>query len=134
MMRTSTLTVAVTLLTLLAVTYLTIGPRVVPGNALSGDKVQHALGFGAILLPAAILKPRWLRSLAPAVAIFGGIVELVQIQVGRDGELTDWAADIIGIALAVGIGCVLRSIMLKYKGRRSLAPHARRLGPVPDEP
>lgn len=134
MMRTSTLTVAVTLLTLLAVTYLTIGPRVVPGNALSGDKVQHALGFGAILLPAAILKRRWLRSLAPAVAIFGGIVELVQIQVGRDGELTDWAADIIGIALAVGIGCVLRSIMLKYKGRRSLAPHARRLGPVPDEP
>ncbi|WP_242532141.1 teicoplanin resistance protein VanZ [Salipiger thiooxidans] len=117
MIRTSLFTAALTLLLILTVTYLTVGPRVVPGDALSGDKVQHALGFGAIVFPAAVLRPRWLWSLVPAVAIFGGIIEIVQMSVGRDGELADWLADLVGLALATGFGAAVRVAFFRTVSR-----------------
>lgn len=124
MTRISLLAAALTLLLILAVTYLTVGPRVVPGGALYGDKVQHALGFGCIVLPAAVLRPRWLRSLVPAVAIFGGVIELAQIAVGRDGEIGDWVADLIGLMLATSLGLSLRSAFLKLRSRATRARSA----------
>ena len=124
MTRISLLAAALTLLLILAVTYLTVGPRVVPGGALYGDKVQHALGFGCIVLPAAVLQPRWLRSLVPAVAIFGGVIELAQMAVGRDGEIGDWVADLIGLMLATSLGLSLKSAFLKFRSRATRARSA----------
>lgn len=93
---------------------LTLGPQVVSNQALHGDKVQHALGFGSMVVPAALLKPRWLRVLAPAVLVFGAAIEITQTYVGRDGEILDWVADATGILLAVVVCLACRAAFLSF--------------------
>ncbi|MFO7589210.1 MAG: VanZ family protein [Gemmatimonadota bacterium] len=45
----------------------------------------------------------WL--LVPALAIFAGLDELHQAWIpGRDPSLSDWAADVAGIAVGIGVG------------------------------
>ncbi|MCA0994160.1 teicoplanin resistance protein VanZ [Alloyangia pacifica] len=111
--RTSLATAALFALLALTVTALTVGPQLVPGDALLGDKMQHALGFGAIVAPVALLRPRWLWWLAPATIAFGGLIEVVQAYVGRDAELGDWAADAIGVLTASVLAMALRSLLAR---------------------
>ncbi|WP_226622799.1 teicoplanin resistance protein VanZ [Alloyangia pacifica] len=106
--RISLLTLALVLGLATLVTALTVGPRLPLADALMNDKLQHALGFGAIIAPAAFLRPRWLWVLAPAAIAFGGMVEVVQAYVGRDAELSDWAADIVGVMAASTLAILLR--------------------------
>lgn len=90
---------------------LTLGPKLVPGDAIGGDKVQHALGFGAIVLPIALLRPAWLVLAAPTVIAGGGVIELLQSHIGRDGELYDWISDIAGVAAAILLALMLRHLV-----------------------
>ena len=46
--------------------------------------------------------------IAAGMAILGGVVEVLQAGVGRDAQLPDWVADIIGIALAVVVFVTFR--------------------------
>jgi VanZ family protein len=69
------------------------------------DKLEHG---GAYLLmtawfAAALPGRTWLVSLALAFAALGGLVEILQYMTGwRDGDWWDWAADCLGIVLAIG--------------------------------
>ncbi|WP_010138029.1 hypothetical protein [Oceanicola sp. S124] len=101
---------AATLILAAIVTVLTLGPSLVPGKALGGDKVQHALGFGAIILPIALVRPRWLIVAAPAVIAGGGLIEILQDHVGRDGDLADWVSDIAGVGAMILLALALRRI------------------------
>ncbi len=114
--RISLFTLALVLGVAAVVTYFTVGPHFVTADKLLDDKVQHALGFGAIIAPAAFLRPRWLWVLAPAAIAFGGLVEVAQAYVGRDAELSDWAADIIGVIAASTLAIALR----EHLARRGL--------------
>ena len=105
----------------LAIALLTLGPRAVEADTLGGDKIQHALGFGAILLPAALLRPGWLFCLAPATLLAGGLVEVLQTQMAREGSLSDWLADGIGIALAIIFGPLMRRMLL-HPRRKATTP------------
>ncbi|MBE9639712.1 teicoplanin resistance protein VanZ [Salipiger mangrovisoli] len=106
--RISLLTIALVLALAALVTALTVGPRFALADTLFSDKVQHALGFGGIIAPAAFLRPRWLWVLAPAAIAFGGLIEVAQAYVGRDAELSDWAADIVGVIAASTTAILLR--------------------------
>lgn len=99
---------------------LTLGPKLVPGDAVGGDKVQHALGFGAIILPIALLRPAWLVFAAPAVIVGGGVVEILQSHVGRDGELSDWISDIAGVA-----AMILLTLMLRHLSQIAIQARSR---------
>ncbi|WP_183521114.1 teicoplanin resistance protein VanZ [Mameliella alba] len=92
------------------VTTLTIGPKFDAINILFGDKVQHAIGFGSIVVPAALFRPRWLGYLAPAVILFGGLIEGIQMFTGREGSLSDWIANIVGICIACGTCLIARAM------------------------
>lgn len=80
--------------------------RAVPG----ADKVVHFVGF-AIL---GMLLSFWIALRRPltfsimgvilvAIGLYGIIDELLQIPVGRDCELLDWVADILGASCGVGV-------------------------------
>ena len=94
--------------------YLTLVPKPLPDNDIPfwehTDKVVHAIMFGGMYAclfldvwrdrrPAAWR--RWL--LAPAVAAFGGVIEVLQqtMAIGRGGDALDLAADCVGVILAV---------------------------------
>ena len=75
------------------------------------DKVFHMVMFGCLTGPGVLVLPRrylWFW-LAHMVALGGGI-EIVQARghEGRSGDVLEFVADCVGIALALGIGRWLR--------------------------
>ena len=65
------------------------------------DKIGHVMAFAVIAGSLAILRPRWsLPVIACAALAIGVAVELIQGQVGRDTDVLDVVADMVGIALA----------------------------------
>jgi hypothetical protein len=89
-----------------------IAPNIGPPPAIPfQDKIFHALAFACLTGPAVLVLPRrylWFW-IAHMVALGGGI-ELVQARAGegRSGDVLDFIADLVGIAVAVGIGRWLR--------------------------
>ncbi len=82
------------------------------------DKLEHG---GAYLLltawfAAALPGRRWLVFLVLAFAALGGLIEILQYLTGwRDGDWWDWAADCLGIALAIGYPTgLLRKLHQRY--------------------
>jgi len=71
----------------------------------SWDKVVHATAFYVLTMLGAAAYPRTgLLWLALALAVFGGIIEMLQAipALRRDADWDDWAADWLGIAVAMG--------------------------------
>lgn len=93
----------------LVIAYLTLTPA--PNLTLAGsDKLHHLLGFAALLLLGALLYRHALYWLLPCAIAFGGVIEILQPYVNRNGEWLDFWADATGALLGVGLGLVLRYI------------------------
>ena len=99
---TAVLAVAIGLLTLLPVS----APPGLPG----ADKSYHVLAFAALALPCALFHPRLLVWILPGAVLYGGVIELIQPSVGREGEWADFCAD----ALGAGAGFLLGSIVAAF--------------------
>ncbi len=84
-----------------------------PGVPIAhGDKVEHVVGF-AVLAAAAALSLRAGRRSTVAVAVglaaYGAFIEVVQSWLPtRWGDVGDFAADVVGIALGVAAIAALR--------------------------
>ena len=93
----------------LGIGYFTLTPS--PDYILtSSDKLDHLVGFAVLLLPAALLYRHALYWLLPCAIAFGGIIEIIQPYVNRNGEWGDFWADAIGALLGVSIGLLLRYV------------------------
>lgn len=88
---------------------LMIGPfGAAEAGAGISDKVGHVVAFWIIAGALAVLAPRWSLERIALVALTIGVgVEIVQGFVGRDADVLDVAADMVGIALA----CLTLAIM-----------------------
>lgn len=75
-----------------------------PGN----DKLKHALAFATLVLPSAAVRPRWLIWTIPFALLLGIGIEILQPLVGREGDLRDILADVVGIAVGTGLGALAR--------------------------
>ena len=80
----------------------------------SSDKIDHFLGFAALLFPAALLYRHALYWLLPSAIAFGGAIELIQPYVNRKGEWGDFWANAIGAVIGVMIGLFLRYVFKKF--------------------
>ena len=93
--------------------WLFIAPDVGPQPAIPfQDKIFHAVAFACLTGPGVLVLPRrylWFW-VAHMVALGGGI-ELVQARgdEGRSGDVLDFAADVVGILVALGVGRWLRA-------------------------
>lgn len=97
-------------LALLALTTLSLMPTgLLPPQVFSlWDKAQHALGFAVLTLLGLLAYPRHLAMLSLLLFVHGGLIELTQAATGwRYGEWLDLLADVIGIALGIGLWRVL---------------------------
>jgi hypothetical protein len=93
-----------------------------PGTTAFGgaDKVEHGLAYfvtALLLLLAAVWRPgrgdgplaRWWWGVLAGLVVAGGMVELIQTQVGREGEWKVWFAEIVAVALAWAAIWVVRA-------------------------
>jgi hypothetical protein len=93
--------------------WLFIAPDVGPPPAIPfQDKIFHAVAFACLTGPGVLVLPRrYLWFWVAHMAALGGGIELVQARAGegRSGDVLDFAADVVGIVVALAIGRWLRS-------------------------
>lgn len=75
------------------------------------DKVVHALIFLTLGLTALAARLGWPGISLLALIAYAGASEVLQeaLPIGRDGSWGDLAADLIGLAIAFGLGWLLAS-------------------------
>ncbi|GAA0817822.1 hypothetical protein GCM10009111_19620 [Colwellia asteriadis] len=86
----------------------------VPGS----DKTHHFISYGALMLPAALARPKYLLYIAFGFALFSGAIELIQPYVNRYGEWLDMAANVAGLAC----GYLVAQVLLLWSNIKQAQP------------
>jgi hypothetical protein len=103
---------ALTLLTLTAITALSLWPLSTLPSVPGSDKLHHFIAYAALVLPTALRKPKYWPLITVGFIGWSGAIELIQPSVDRYGEWADLLANSVG----VGCGLALAGIIeLKYK-------------------
>lgn len=88
---------------------LTPNPPIPHLNTPLSDKLYHGMAFAALVFPTAWLYARGLIWILPLAVLFGGMIELVQPHMGREAEMADVMADLIGLAPGTVAGLAWRA-------------------------
>jgi len=93
-----------------AVVWLSLTPAPLSIDVDQGDKLGHALAYGATMFWFAALYRRTAVRLRYAIGLvaLGIALEFIQGHVGRDFELADMLADAIGVGLGWAGAMVIR--------------------------
>ena len=76
--------------------------------AVSGsDKLYHLISFAILTLPIAVIRPKALWVMFILSVGYGGAIEVLQPLVDRNCELTDFLADVAGVALGMAMSKAL---------------------------
>ena len=68
--------------------------------AASGhDKLYHGIAFAALTFPICSFRPSGSIIILRLAALFGAMIEIIQPLVGRQGDIMDFWADVVGICL-----------------------------------
>lgn len=106
-----------TVLVSAGILWLTLAPRPTGGLSIrlfeNQDKVSHAVMFGALAWALCYDSRRARHPMSPLAAALsaiaaGGVIEILQeaLNMGRTAEWADFAADTIGVILAIGVWCL----------------------------
>lgn len=93
--------VAITAVTLITITALSLWPLETLPQVPGGDKFHHFIAYAALMFPAALRKPKYLLFIGLFFIAWGGVIELVQPYVNRHASLLDIAANTAGIAIGL---------------------------------
>ena len=95
------------------VLYMCLAPgKDVPGEGLVWDKAAHAITWAILAGSGYVLAPRRIRAITVFAIGFGAAIEVAQATMGfgRDGDWRDWAADTVGVAVALGTYLAIRRL------------------------
>jgi VanZ family protein len=110
----------VTLLLLGTITALSLSPLPELPPGAQNDKLNHFVAYAALALPVALARPRlWLAVIA-GLALWSGMIELVQPRVNRYGEWADFIANATGL----GLGMLLAAGLRRLFPRPAADPHS----------
>jgi len=102
----------------IVISWLTLTPQDLPKvDTLPVDKLAHVAAFTALILPSAILRPRFLWWTFPFAALLGFSIELIQPYVGRSREWMDVVADCVGLIVGTALGLMIRRFLKRYAFR-----------------
>jgi len=76
--------------------------------APGSDKTHHFIAYCALMLPAALRRPKYWLGYALLFIAWSGLIELIQPYVNRYGEWLDMAANAGGVLIAIMISQGLR--------------------------
>jgi VanZ family protein len=89
---------------LVVVMALALAPPQVPTPTTGWDKANHAMAFAMLALLGFAAYPQRVWALSAGLLAYGGMIELLQgLTDYRTAEWLDWAADSIGIGLALAL-------------------------------
>lgn len=107
MKPTDRLNLCLTLLVACVIAVATLMPASVASAAPGGDKLHHFLAFALLVLPTAVIRPRWTVAAIVLAILYGWLIELVQPSFGRTYDLADLRADAIGAVIGGLLGLAI---------------------------
>jgi VanZ family protein len=90
----------------------TLPPEPGTGGTRSFTRLHHLVGYAGIVLPVVAARPRAALWAVPAAIGYGGLIELIQPHVGRDGTLADALANALGAVIGGLGGWALHRLLL----------------------
>ena len=104
--------VAMSLITLLAITVLSLRPLSQLPEAPGGDKAHHVVAYAVLMFPAALRYPAGCVGFGLFFIAYGGAMELIQPMVNRYGTWPDFFANVAGVLLGVLLGALVNRLIL----------------------
>ena len=71
---------------------------------------MHLIAFAALAFPPARTGRYGLLPVFVGASVFGGAIELIQPSFNRSADVNDWVADVVGVALGMGLGLLYRRL------------------------
>ena len=90
---------SLSVLLLLAVSFLSLSPLEELPNVPGSDKTQHLIAYALLAFPTAVRKPNGWIYIILFFAIYSGAIEVIQPYVNRYGEWTDFIANLAGLLI-----------------------------------
>ncbi len=92
--------------------YLCLAPSKALPEVSLWDKAEHAIAWFVLAAVGLAFWPRRPRRIAGFALALGALVEVLQaiMPLGRDGDWHDWAADSVGVGVALICWAMIRSV------------------------
>lgn len=86
------------------------------------DKAQHGLIFVALAVAGLMAYPKRLKTVCLGLSLYGGLIEVLQstVTTTRQGDMVDWFADSLGIAVGLGVHLLCHQVIKKHAVRNML--------------
>jgi VanZ family protein len=79
------------------------------------DKAQHAVGFAVLAVLGVLAYPGRVVRLAVGLLVLGVLIEVAQSVSGwRYGEVADWVADAVGVAVGAPVGRYIDAVRQRW--------------------
>ena len=101
---------ALSLLMLAGITFLSFLPLSEAPVAPGSDKLHHLIAYSLLVVPLAIRQPAYWVLMVVGCVVWSGVIEFLQPMVGRFGEWQDLGANALGLVIGVLIGTAIRSV------------------------
>ena len=98
------------LVTLSAITVLSLWPLSQLPPAPGSDKAHHVLAYAFLMLPVALRKPAGWMVLGLFFILYSGAIELLQPLVNRHGEWWDLLANTAGVMLGALVAVLINRL------------------------
>jgi hypothetical protein len=98
------------ILTLTLTTAMLWPMQAAPSAPEGSDKLVHLMAFAALAFPLARTGRFGLLPVFIGASAFGGVIELIQPRFNRGADVNDWIADVVGVALGIGLGLMYRRL------------------------
>ena len=106
---------AISLITLAAITVLSLSPLPALPQVPGSDKTHHFVAYAALMFPTAWRRPQHALWITLGFAGWSGAIELIQPYVNRYGEWLDLAANCGGLLC----GWLLAMLLQRFLSRRA---------------
>jgi VanZ family protein len=79
------------------------------------DKAQHAFGFVVLTVLGVLSYPSRAARTAAGLLVLGVLIEVAQSMTGwRYGEVADWVADVVGVAIGLPLGLYTNAVLTRW--------------------
>jgi len=102
-LRTRNIDIYATIIIAVVIGMATLTPVEELPDVSGSDKLYHFISFAILTLPIAVIRPKagWVMFILSVG--YGGAIEVLQPLVDRNCELTDFLADVGGVALGMAM-------------------------------
>ena len=102
----------ITITLLIVIGFLSLYPLEKLPEFQGNDKTSHLVAYFLLALPSGLQNPKKYVLFIFSFVIFGGVIEIIQPFINRNGEWLDFFANTMGVFFGFSVGAILKNWFL----------------------